>query len=281
MARFPTPLVSSEWLAAHRDDVVVADVRWYLDGRSGRAAHEEGHIPGAVFIDLDRDLSDPPGGTRGRHPLPSPEAFAAAMARAGIRDDDAVVAYDDSGGGTAGRLVWMLRATGHDAALLDGGLAAWDGPIETGAIPERPEATFTPAPWPAERLADADDVARLAATGAAIVLDARSAERYAGQGETVDPRAGHIPGARSLPWISNLDATTRRFLGVPELREHLAAVGADGTTPVVAYCGSGVSACADLLALEAAGLPPGRLFVASWSGWSADPTRPVATAPGE
>src|SRR5262245_23223615 len=127
MTWFPGPLVAPDWLADHVRDVVVADVRWYLDGRDGRAAYEAGHVPGAVFIDLDRDLAAKAGPTAGRHPLPSPEAFAAAMSRAGIGDDTAVVAYDDSGGGTAGRLVWMLRVLGHDAALLDGGLLAWTG----------------------------------------------------------------------------------------------------------------------------------------------------------
>jgi thiosulfate/3-mercaptopyruvate sulfurtransferase len=277
MARFPVPLVSSEWLAAHRDEVVVADVRSYLDGRSGRAAFEAGHIPGAVFLDLDRDLSDVGDDTAGRHPLPSPEAFAEAMGAAGVGDYDAVVAYDDSGGGTAGRLVWMLRVLGRDAALLDGGLRAWDGATEAGPSSERAKASFTPTPWPPDSLAGADEVAALATTGGAAVLDARAPERFRGETEPVDRRAGRIPGARNLPWTANLDRDTGRFLGRDELRARFAAVGVDEDTPVVAYCGSGVSACADLLALEAAGLPPGRLFVASWSGWSADPARPVAT----
>jgi thiosulfate/3-mercaptopyruvate sulfurtransferase len=277
MARFPDPLVSSEWLAAHRDEVVVADVRSYLDGRSGRAAFEAGHIPGAVFVDLDRELSGGGDDTAGRHPLPTPEAFAEAMGGAGVGDHDAVVAYDDTGGGTAGRLVWMLRVLGRDAALLDGGLRTWDGATQTGPSGERDKASFTPTPWPAESLASADEVAALAATKGAAVLDARAPERFRGETEPVDRLAGRIPGARNLPWTANLDRDTGRFLGRDDLRARFAAVGVDDDTPVVAYCGSGVSACADLLALEVAGLPPGRLFVPSWSGWSADPARPVAT----
>ena len=213
MARFPDPLVSSEWLAAHRDEVVVADVRSYLDGRSGRAAFEAGHIPGAVFVDLDRDLSGDGEETAGRHPLPTPEAFAEAMGAAGVGDHDAVVAYDDSGGGTAGRLVWMLRVLGRDAALLDGGLRAWDGASETGPSSERAKASFTPTPWPPDSLAGADEVAALATTGGAAVLDAASARALPGRDRTRRPaRRPHTrspqpaldrqprPGHRPLPW---------------------------------------------------------------------------------
>src|SRR4051812_30710681 len=146
------PVVSPEWLAAHRESVVLADVRWYLDGRSGRAAYDEGHLPGAVFVDLDRWLAAHGGPDAGRHPLPDPEVFAEGMGRLGIGDGDAVVAYDDAGGVIAARLVWMLRVTGHDAALLDGGLASCDGPLETEPDPRSP-AVFTPRPWPVERLA--------------------------------------------------------------------------------------------------------------------------------
>ena len=144
------PLVDAEWLAAHLADVAVCDVRWYLDGRSGRAAYDAGHLPGAVFVDLDRDLAGPPGGTAGRHPLPDPVSFAAAMGRLGIGDTTIVVAYDDTGGSTASRLVWMLRVLGRRAALLDGGMAGWSGPLSTD--PAAPaSATFTPMDWPADR----------------------------------------------------------------------------------------------------------------------------------
>jgi thiosulfate/3-mercaptopyruvate sulfurtransferase len=271
-------LADPEWLATHHAEVVVADVRWYLDGRPGRAAYELGHIPGAVFVDLDRDLSGRAGGTAGRHPLPEPSDFASAMGRLGIGDDDAVVAYDDSGGGTAGRLVWMLRVTGHDAALLDGGLGAWLGALETGPGPTRPAAAFTAWPWPAHAVADADTVAATAgATGATVVLDARADDRYRGETEPVDARPGHVPGARNAPWSDVLDPATGRFRTPAELRMRFAALGVHDDVAVIAYCGSGVSACADLLALEHAGITGAKLFPASWSGWSADPTRPAAT----
>jgi thiosulfate/3-mercaptopyruvate sulfurtransferase len=268
-------LVDAGWLAEHRAGVVVADVRWYLDGRDGRAAYEAGHIPGAVFVDLDADLSAHGDATEGRHPLPSPEQFAAAMGRRGIGADDVVAAYDDSGGGTAGRLVWMLRVTGHEAALLDGGLRAWPGPQDTGPAPGRPAAAFEARPWPADALATADDAAAAAGTGA--VLDARSPERFRGESEAVDPRPGHIPGARSAHWTGNLDPATGRFLAAAALRERFEALGVRPGEPLVAYCGSGVSACANLVALERAGFPGARLYVASWSGWSSDPDRPAAT----
>ena len=268
-------LVDAGWLADHRAGAVVADVRWYLDGRDGRAAYEAGHVPGAVFVDLDADLSGPGDPTKGRHPLPVPEQFAAAMSRLGIGTDDVVVAYDDSGGGTAGRLVWMLRVTGHAAVLLDGGLRAWPEDLETGPSPVRSPAPFEPSPWPADALADADDAATAARTGAA--LDARSHERFKGDSDAIDPRPGHIPGARSAHWTANLDPTTGRFLAPEALRARFEALGVRPDGPLVAYCGSGVSACANLVALERAGFTGGRLYVASWSGWSSDPDRPAAT----
>jgi len=270
-------LVDAAWLGAHRDDVVVTDVRFYLDGRSPLDAYTAAHLPGAVYVDLGRDLSGPGAPTDGRHPLPSPERFAAAMGRLGIGDTDTVVAYDDSGGGTAGRLVWMLRATGHAAALLDGGLPAWPGRVESGPPPDRPPATFTARPWPAASLASADEVAALAASSSAAVLDARAGDRYRGETEPVDPRAGHIPGAASAPWQDNLDPATGRFLPPDVLRARFEALGVRPGQPVVAYCGSGVSACANLVARERAGLTGAQLYVASWSGWSADPGRPAAT----
>lgn len=271
----PGPVVGVDWLRDHRDDVVVADVRWYLDGRSGRAAYDVGHVPGAVFVDLDAWLAAPPSDAGGRHPLPDPERFAQGMAQLGIGDDDTVVAYDDAGGVIAARLVWMLRATGHDAALLDGGLAAWEGPLETEPA-ARPATRFTARPWSAGVLATIDD----AADPANVVLDARERGRYRGDGpDPVDPRAGHIPGARSLPCRENLDGRGR-FLPVDELRARFAAAGVRAGSPVVSYCGSGVTACHNLLALEHAGLGEGRLFPGSWSQWSRDPARPVATGDG-
>jgi thiosulfate/3-mercaptopyruvate sulfurtransferase len=271
------PIVDPAWLAAHRHDVVLADVRFYLDGRSPRAAYDGGHLPGAVHVDLERWLAAPATPQDGRHPLPTPERFAAGMSACGIGDDTRVVAYDDSGGVIAARLVWMLRALGRDAALLDGGLAAWDGALETGERPVVP-ASFTPTPWPAERLASADDAAAAAAGGSrSVVIDARQRERFDGAPDGIDPRSGHIPGARSLPCRAHLD-DQHRLLAVDALRARLAAVGIDGTAPVVSYCGSGVTACHNLLGIEHAGLGTGRLYPGSWSQWSHDATRPAATS---
>ncbi|OJF15562.1 sulfurtransferase [Couchioplanes caeruleus] len=264
------PVVDFPWVAERGDGVVLADVRWYLDGRSGRQAYENGHLPGAVFVDLDRWLARPASPADGRHPLPDPEVFAEGMAAAGIGDGDTVVAYDDAGGVVAARLVWMLRATGHDAALLDGGLTAYEGPLVSGPAGRTP-AVFTPRPWPGDRLADLEATAG----GDAVVLDARDRERFRGDAEPVDPRAGHIPGARNLPCRENVDERGR-FLSVPELRERFAAVGLRDGSDVVSYCGSGVTACHNLLAMEHAGLGIGRLYPGSWSQYSAT-DRPAAT----
>lgn len=278
------PVVDAEFVANH-PEAVLADVRWYLDGRDGRAAFEAGHLPGARWVDLDHQLAghDAPA-TAGRHPFPTSQAFAAAMTDLGIGDDSVVVAYDDTGGLTAGRLVVMLRMLGCNAALLDGGLRTWTGAIDIGPGPAAPApaAPFTPRPWPAERFADADLTAATAA-GDGVVLDARAYERYTGEVAQIDPRPGHIPGARSAPWSAVLDSDGR-FASVERLREHYGAVGVAATSgdpasdpALIAYCGSGVSACMNVLGLEHAGLAPARLYVASWSGWSADPDRPTET----
>jgi thiosulfate/3-mercaptopyruvate sulfurtransferase len=283
------PFVDIGWVEAHRDEVVLADVRWYLDGRSGRTAYEDGHVPGAVFVDLDTALTahlDPAVG--GRHPLPEPEAFAAAMDALGIGDGDTVIAYDDAGGVIAGRLVWMLRVTGHEAALLDGGLGAWRGELASGPGVRRTEsgdtdrdpAEFTPRAWPAERLASIEEVdiaSQIADTRVApVLIDARQRERYEGEPDDLDPQAGHISGALSVPCRENLDADGR-LLPAGDLRARFDfGPGAD----VISYCGSGVTACHNLLAMEQAGLGPGRLFPGSWSQWSRDPARPVQTGAG-
>lgn len=248
---------------------MLADVRWYLDGRSGRKAFDGGHLPGAVFVDLDRWLAAPGSPQAGRHPLPSPETFAEGMGRLGIGDDDVVVAYDDAGGVVAARLVWMLRVTGHDAAVLDGGLAAYDGPLETSSR-SRPPAVFAARPWPAGRLAGIDD----AGDPATVVIDARDADRFRGEVEPVDPRPGHIPGARNVPCRANLDGEGR-LLPADELRRRFTEAGVTEDSDVVAYCGSGVTACHDLLTLEVAGLGPGRLYPGSWSQYSST-DRPAA-----
>lgn len=265
-------IVDAHFLAAHPDAVLV-DVRWYLDGREGRAGYEAGHLPGAVWADLDRQLAATGApATEGRHPLPTPDDFAAAMGALGIGDDSTVVAYDDVGGLVAGRLVVMLRMLGHPAAVLDGGLSAWSGEVHTGWVAPTP-ATFTARPWPAERLAGVDETAATA-LGHGVVLDARSRERFTGEATEIDPRPGHIPGAVSAPWTMVLDGAGRvRAAG--ELRDHFAALGVADGVPVIASCGSGVSACMNILAVERAGFAPPKLFVASWSGWSADPDRPA------
>jgi thiosulfate/3-mercaptopyruvate sulfurtransferase len=266
--------VSVAWVEQHRSEVTLADVRWYLDGRSGRAAYESGHIPGAVFLELGEVLSDPPSEARGRHPFPTPERFAAGLGRAGISDRDTVIGYDDAGGVIAARLVWMLRILGQPAAVLDGGLASWGEPLETGPPAGRPEVRVAPRAWPVERLVEAEEVA----TGGAVVIDARDSARFAGGPDPVDPRSGHILGARSLPALGNLDAGGR-LRPREELRRRFTAAGIEEHTGVISYCGSGVSACHNLLALEHAGLPGGRLYPGSWSEWSRDPRRPVATGP--
>lgn len=268
-------LVDATWLADHLDEVIVVDVRWSATGGTAEAtrAFEAGHIPGAVFLDVDRDLAATPFvDGPGRHPLPTPEAFTRTLSVAGIADDDLVVAMDDVRGSVAARLWWMLDATGRQAALLDGGLEAWSGPLEAGAAPPRARTDPEVRPWPANRLADADEVAR--ATGG-TVLDARTGERFRGDVEPIDPVAGHIPGAKSAPWNSNLD-DGGRFLSADVLAARYRALGVadDGTS--IAYCGSGVTSCLDLFALRLAGLGNARLFAGSWSDWVHDPSRPVA-----
>jgi thiosulfate/3-mercaptopyruvate sulfurtransferase len=270
----PGPLVDGAWLAEHLGEVRVADVRWYLDGRSGRDAYLAGHIPGAVWIDIDTELSDPPG-PRGRHPLPSPQRFASALSRAGIGDGVPVVAYDDTGGAIAARLWWLLSMLDHPVAVLDGGLAAWTGPLETEPVEPSP-ATFTPRPFPPEPLADADQVAEAVDRDDTVVVDARPADRYAHGDPSIDPRPGHVPGASSAPWAGNL-GPDGRLLPPADLRARYRSLGVTPDQEVVAYCGSGVTACHDLLALTVADLGSRhRLYPGSWSEWGADPSRPAA-----
>lgn len=273
------PVVAPEAVAGlDPTHLVVADVRWYLDGRDGRAAYENNHIAGALWVDLDNALAGHGlPATAGRHPFPTPEAFAAAMSALGIGDDTVVVAYDDTGGLTAGRLVVMLRMLGRNAAVLNGGLNAWVAAglaTETGAATEPTPRKFTVTPWPDDRLATADDALAAAADGG-IVIDARPLARFTGEQALIDPRPGHIPGAQSAPWSAVLN-DNGQLLTTEELKAHYAALGiSDADTPSVAYCGSGVSACMNIVAMEHAGLTPPRLYVASWSGWSADPERPA------
>lgn len=268
------PIIDAQTAAA-RDDVVWCDVRWYLDGRHGVNAYLEGHIPGAVFVDLDEHLTAPPRPSAGRHPLPAPISFAASLGSLGIGVDDPVVAYDDSGGMAAGRLVWMLRLLGQPAALLDGGIDGWPGELET--TPHlRPPVDTPIRDWPEDLIVDADET-QAAIDRGEVVIDARATERYRGDTEPVDRKPGHIPGAVNLPFAANL-GDDGRFADPNTLRERFttAGVGPDASSTTV-YCGSGVSACHNLLAMEHAGLGRGRLYVGSWSQWSRDDTRPVAT----
>lgn len=277
------PFVSADWLEAHREDVALIDIRFNLDGSPGRAAYEQGHIPGAVYVELAEVLSDPEAPeSEGRHPLPSPEGFAHGLALAGVSDRTPIIAYDDSGCVTAARLVWLARAIGHPAALLDGGIGAYQAanpgqPLETGSGPTPEPAEFTPVAWPTERFADIDETAAAAQDGSAIVIDARDSKRFAGGPDPVDPRSGHIPGAKSVPTRDHLDPATKQIVNIDDLLDTFAAVGIEPGTPVISYCGSGVTACHNLLALELAGLGPARLYPGSWSQWSRDEDRPIAT----
>lgn len=273
-ARLP-PVVDAGWLGEHLGTVIVCDVRTTMTSSattgSPRDAYLAGHLLGARFVDLDADLADPPGGTAGRHPLPTPERFAEVLGRLGVAPGAAVVAHDDAHGGFAARLVWMLRVLGEPAALLDGGLTAWTGPLETGEVAVEP--VDRPAvPWPADAIADADAVAAHLA-GGGVVIDSREAARYRGDTEPIDPVAGHVPGAVNRPFAGNL--VDGRFRPPAELAARFADVADDRSA--VVYCGSGVTACHNALAIESAGLSRPRVYVGSWSGWSSDPDRPVAT----
>ncbi|HJO80656.1 MAG TPA: sulfurtransferase [Acidimicrobiales bacterium] len=264
------PLVTAGQLEEMADNLVLCDVRWYLDGSSGYEAYLRGHIPGAVFVDLDSDLAGAPSTTDGRHPFPSAEVFATSLGVLGIGSDNTVVAYDDSGGLSASRMVWMLRMLGQPAALLDGGLAAWSGPLQTEVALLAPVDCLV-RPWPGISLVEADDLG-----GAGLVLDARSGERYRGDIEPMDKRAGHVPGAVNAPFEQNM--VDGRFKSTDDLMAHYESLGVSDAADVVLYCGSGVSACHDLLAMEYSGLGRGRLYVGSWSQWSAS-DRPAATGP--
>ncbi|MET8013146.1 sulfurtransferase [Streptomyces sp. NPDC005271] len=255
---------------------LLLDVRWQLGGPPGRPAYEAGHLPGAVYVDLDTELAGP-AGAAGRHPLPDLSAFAAAMRRAGVRRDQRVVAYDGGQGWAAARAWWLLRWAGHPSVrVLDGGLPAWtaNGGSLTTDAPAQPEGDFVPEPG-ALPLLEADDAAALARRG--VLLDARAAERYRGEVEPIDRVAGHIPGAVSAPTVDNVTADGH-FLPADRLAERFAAVGVAPDAEVGVYCGSGVSAAHQVLALAVAGIPAA-LYVGSWSEWSAAEGRPVATGP--
>ena len=274
------PLTSPAELAdalAGEQPPVVIDVRWRLGGPPGVDSYREGHVPGAVYVDLDGQLAGPPG-DGGRHPLPDTAKFEAAMRAAGVRSDRDVVVCDEADSTTAARAWWMLQYYGHDRVrVLDGGFRAWDAaglPVSTdGMAPEPGDFTAQPGQLP---VLDAAKAAALARSG--ILLDARAPARYRGQTEPVDRVAGHIPGAISAPTGENV-TTDGRFRPAADLRARFADLGASGAPQQVGvYCGSGVTAAHELLALALAGIPAA-LYVGSWSDWITDPERPVATGP--
>lgn len=269
------PLITAAELAETLDDVAVLDVRWRLGGPSGAGEFEAGHVPGAAFVDLDTDLADPPG-AGGRHPLPVPARFEAAMRRCGVSGSRPVVVYDDWAGRAAARAWWLLRLHGHrEVRVLDGGWAAWTAsgqPVETGPATPR-EGDFTVAGEPGVLVVEADAVSDVD-----VLVDARAPERFAGEVEPVDPVAGHIPGAVNVPTDANL-AEDGRFRSPEELRVTYERVGAVPGVDVAAYCGSGVTAAHDVLAMEVAGIRAA-LYPGSWSGWITDPDRPVETGRG-
>jgi len=270
------PLISPrelrDLLARDDDAVTVLDVRYRLGGPPGAQQYAAGHVPGASYVDLDTELAAPPG-EGGRHPLPEPAAFEAAMRRAGVRADRPVVVYDDWSGHAAARCWWLLRHHGHDdVRVLDGGWSAWlaeDGAVavETPTAETREPGDFTAQPGRMPAV-EADEVLDVP-----VLVDARAPERYRGEAEPVDPVAGHIPGAVNVPTTTNLRADGR-FRSPEEIRALYAAAGVTGEQDVAVYCGSGVTAAHDVLALELAGIPAA-LYPGSWSGWITDPTRPV------
>jgi thiosulfate/3-mercaptopyruvate sulfurtransferase len=290
-----TPDELATLLAADRPPTLL-DVRWRLGGPPGRELYQAGHIPGAAFVDLDLELAGQPG-AGGRHPMPAADDFAAAMRRAGVSDDRLVVVYDDADSTAAARAWWLLRYFGHRSVrVLDGGFRRWTadghaaepgpsgspgapGSIELPGTPETPapgtplgDFTASPGHLP---LLDADGAATLARTG--LLLDARAGERYRGDVEHVDPVAGHIPGAVSAPAAENVNADGT-FRPAADLAARFRGLGVTGETEVGLYCGSGVTAAHQALALSVAGLPAA-LYVGSWSDWITDPARPIATGP--
>jgi thiosulfate/3-mercaptopyruvate sulfurtransferase len=274
-------LVSAADLLPNAERVVLLDVRWALGDDRGRLQYRAGHIPGAVFVDLEAELADPPSAGRGRHPLPSLQRLQSAARRWGIRRRDPVVAYDGTGGLAAARVWWLLRWGGlTDVRLLDGGLDAWTGaggPLETGdVVPEPGDVTLTGDGMPVLAM---EEAAALPDAGG-ILLDARAGERYRGETEPVDPRAGHVPGAVSAPTTDNLTGD-KTFRPRADLVARFDALGVRSGSTVGVYCGSGVTAAHEIAALAVAGIDAA-LWPGSWSQWSADPARPAATgaAPG-
>jgi thiosulfate/3-mercaptopyruvate sulfurtransferase len=277
-------LIGAEELArelAAPEPPAVLDVRWSLAEPDGRPAYRSGHVPGAVLVDLERELAAPPSPAAGRHPLPDPADLQASARRWGLRRGGRVVVYDDAGGTSAARAWWLLRWAGlNDVRILDGVLPAWRRaglPLESGDVVPEPGDVVLPLAagdaGPGMPTTDADG----AAAWPGVLLDARAGERYRGEHEPVDPRAGHVPGARSAPTTENLtgDGT---FLPPAELRRRFAGLGVEPGTAVGVYCGSGVTAAHEVAALASIGVDA-TLYPGSWSQWSADPARPAATGP--
>ena len=274
-----TPLITAnqlEEIINSGENVLLCDCRFDLvDPLMGIKAYEEGHIPGAIYVNLDTDLSGEANGQNGRHPLPTPEIWAKTKSRLGMNPTTLVVAYDNQGSVYASRLWWMLKATGHaNVRVLDGGLDAWNGPI--GTTPSQPIPTTTPIePMPYVGLVLVDEVLKNLQTKKNIVIDARANDRFHGQNETLDPVGGHIPDAINYCFRENL---SRKTFKSPEqlYKDFVALLGSSAASEVIHQCGSGVTACHNLLAMEIAGLKGSRVYAGSWSEWCADPSRPVA-----
>jgi thiosulfate/3-mercaptopyruvate sulfurtransferase len=277
-----TTLVDTATLATQLDraDLVLFDCRFDLGNVNwGLAEYAAAHLPGASYLHLDRDLSGPVDEHSGRHPLPDPHALARLLGARGVGPDSQLVAYDQGNGAHAARLWWLARWIGlHNVAVLDGGIAAWRA---AGLPLEQAVRSPVPRELPVRLVADAwlgsDDVNERRQRPGNLLIDARGAERFAGRNETIDTVAGHVPGARNHPFAGNL-GVDGKFLGVEQLRQRWSVLlGSLPPSAVIAMCGSGVTACHNLLALEHAGFPGGRLYAGSWSEWIRHPERPVAT----
>jgi thiosulfate/3-mercaptopyruvate sulfurtransferase len=274
-----TPLITAnqlEEIINSGENVLLCDCRFDLvDLQAGKKAYQEGHIPGAIYVDLDQDLSGPKTGKNGRHPLPSPQVWAQTKSRLGIDSNTLVVAYDNQGSVYASRLWWMLKATGHaKVQVLDGGLDAWNGPI--GAHGRQAQVTNTPvATMPYVGLVLVDELVANLQSKQSIIIDARTNDRFHGQNETLDPVGGHIPDAINYCFRENLSGKSFK---TPEqlYQDFHDLLGSTKASEVVHQCGSGVTACHNLLAMEVAGLKGSRLYAGSWSEWCTDPSRPVA-----
>ncbi|WP_114639088.1 sulfurtransferase [Polynucleobacter necessarius] len=273
-----TPLISAnqlEEIINSGEEVLLCDCRFDLvDPLYGQKAYEESHIPGAIYVDLDHDLSGPKNGVNGRHPLPSPEAWAKTKIRLGITPNTLVVAYDKQGSVYASRLWWMLKTSGHaKVQVLDGGLDAWNGPM--GTVPRKPiPSPQAIEPRPYVGLVLVDEMVSNLQTKKNTIIDARANDRFHGQNETLDPVGGHIPGAINRFFKNNLSATA--FKPAEQLfKDFVELLGPVKPADVIHQCGSGVTACHNLLAMELAGLKGSRLYAGSWSEWCADSSRPV------